>query len=421
MTHASFASIGVCDPLVRALVADDHNQPTPIQTQAIPVLLSGRDLIGTAQTGTGKTAAFVLPMLQRLADENIRPLSRKPRALILSPTRELASQIGERIRSYGRNLRLKHTVIFGGVSQHPQVKRLARGMDILVATPGRLLDLVNQRHVSLDQASILVLDEADRMLDMGFVHDMKKIVALLPRKRQSVMFSATMGRDVERIAKDFLYKPERVEIAPKVVAVESIDQQIAFVEKPQKADFLKVLLQDEALSKVIVFTRTKHGADRVAKKLAADGVQTEAIHGDKTQGSRQTAIKKFRQGQARVLVATDVAARGIDVPDVSHVINFDLPNIAESYVHRIGRTGRAGNGGIAISFCGRDERGYLRDIERLLKRRLTVFGDRGVPEPANDAIKAPVHTLQPPKNRKSRSRPARSNKRPRNRQRKSAA
>jgi len=384
MTESAFTTLGVARPIVEALANEGYAEPTPIQQQAIPALLAGRDLLGIAQTGTGKTAAFVLPLLQRLCEEPGRSEPRRPRALILAPTRELAGQIAERISAYGANLRLRHTVIFGGVGQGPQVGALGRGPDIVVATPGRLLDLIGQRHLRLDRVSILVLDEADRMLDMGFVRDMRKILALVPAKRQSLLFSATMSRDVAQIAAEFLRDPVEVRVSPKEITIERINQETIMVDAGAKPDVLAHLLQDESLSRIIVFTRTKHGADKVTKRLVADGIVALAIHGNKSQNNRQTALRRFREGEIRVLVATDVAARGIDVPDVSHVINFDIPNLPESYVHRIGRTARAGQGGSAISLCDRSETGFLRDIERLIKRTIRRREVAGMPHTARE-------------------------------------
>jgi ATP-dependent RNA helicase RhlE len=415
MNDSEFATLGVAQPIVRALQGEGYAEPTPIQRQAIPALLAGRDLLGIAQTGTGKTAAFVLPLLQRLSEESGRTEPRRPRALILTPTRELASQIAERIGAYGCNLRLRHTVIFGGVGQGPQVAALGRAPDIVVATPGRLLDLIGQRYLKLDRVSILVLDEADRMLDMGFVRDMRKILALLPLRRQSLLFSATMSRDVVDIASEFLRDPEEVRVSPKEITIERTNQEMIMVEIGAKPDMLDHLLQDEALSKIIVFTRTKHGADKVTKRLVADGVAAQAIHGNKSQTNRQMALRRFRDGEIRVLVATDVAARGIDVPDVTHVINFDIPNIPESYVHRIGRTARAGQGGNAISLCDRSEVGFLRDIERLIKRTIgrrqpVGFVARGTPagrsrpHPVSVAAEArPASEPRRPRRRRNRA------------------
>jgi ATP-dependent RNA helicase RhlE len=373
VTTSDFATLGVAEPLLRALAAESYHTPTPIQAQAIPSLLAGRDVVGIAQTGTGKTAAFSLPILQRLAEVRIPLSPGSARALILAPTRELAIQIGEAIATYGRHLSLRHTVIFGGVSQDPQVKAMARGVDILVATPGRLLDLINQRHIRLDRTGVLVLDEADRMLDMGFIRDVRKIIATLPKQRQSLLFSATMPPDITRLAADMLTDPVRVEVTPAVVTVEVIEQRVFFVDAASKRALLNALLNDRELARVIVFTRTKHGANRVVEQLDKAGVVAEALHGNKSQSARQRALARFRSGDARVLVATDIAARGIDVDDVTHVINYELPNIPESYVHRVGRTARAGARGIALSFCDPSERTYLRDIEKLTRRPLAVM------------------------------------------------
>jgi ATP-dependent RNA helicase RhlE len=370
----SFSDLGLGEALTRALEGLDYQQPTPIQAQAIPALLAGKDLFGIAQTGTGKTAAFALPILQRLGEQPGRAEARAPRALILAPTRELALQIGSDCRAYGRHLPLRQAVIFGGVGQQPQVAALARGVELLIATPGRLLDLLEQRHLRLDRVTHLVLDEADRMLDMGFIRDVRRIVAALPRQRQSLLFSATMPADVARLAGEMLREPARIEVTPQAITVDRIDQRVFFVPTAAKRALLAELLGDPALSRVIVFTRTKHGANRVAEQLAKSGVAADALHGNKSQSARQRALEGFRAGRLRVLVATDIAARGIDVAEVSHVINFELPNVPESYVHRIGRTARAGAAGIALSFCDPSERGYLRDIERLTRRPLSVAG-----------------------------------------------
>ncbi len=323
----SFSDLGVAEPLCRALKAENYEAPTPIQAQAIPHLLAGRDLLGIAQTGTGKTAAFALPILQRLAERKAQPSSRAPLALILTPTRELAAQIGESFRTYGRHMGLRQTVVFGGVGQQPQVDALARGVHILIATPGRLLDLMGQRHVRLDAVEIFVLDEADRMLDMGFVRDVRRIVATLPKRRQSLFFSATMPGDIGRLAGEILVDPARVEVTPSATTVELIDQRIYFVDADKKRSLLAELLKDRALSRVIVFTRTKHGANRVSQQLEKSGVIAEALHGNKSQTARQRALQNFRTGRARVLVATDIAARGIDIDGVTHVINYELPNV----------------------------------------------------------------------------------------------
>jgi ATP-dependent RNA helicase RhlE len=378
--NLSFNDLGLAEPLLRALAAASYTTPTPIQAQAIPALLDGRDMLGLAQTGTGKTAAFALPILQRLAEVKENPAPKTVRALILAPTRELAVQINDSFKTYGRNLRLRHAVILGGVSQGPQVRNLSRGVDVLIATPGRLMDLLNQRHVRLDKVTHLVLDEADRMLDMGFIRDVRKIVAMLPARRHSLLFSATMPAEVAKLAAEMLHNPVRVEVTPQVITVERVAQSVHHVSTADKRVLLENLLQDPKLSRVIVFTRTKHRANRVAEQLEKAGIPSDAIHGNKSQNARQKALEAFRSGRARVLVATDIAARGIDVPGVTHVINYELPNEPESYVHRIGRTARAGAEGAAISFCDGEERAYLRDIERLIKQRLDVIGDA----PAND-------------------------------------
>jgi ATP-dependent RNA helicase RhlE len=378
MTANDFASLGLSEPLLRALVARKYTTPTPIQARSIPHLLQGRDLLGIAQTGTGKTAAFALPMLQLLTKSNHRPMSRMPRALVLAPTRELATQIADSFEAYGRHLNLSVTIVFGGVGQNPQVQALKRGIDILVATPGRLLDLIKQRHCDLGEVEILVLDEADRMLDMGFLPDVRRILSTLPPKRHSLLFSATMPGDITSLANKLLHDPLRVEVTPPAATADRIAQSIYFVSKAGKRDLLANLLADPVFERTLVFTRTKHGADRVVKHLKQEGIHSHAIHGNKSQNARERALDDFRSGKAPVLIATDIAARGIDVPEISHVINFDLPNIPESYVHRIGRTARAGRDGIAISFCDPEEREFLRDIEKLIKQRIPVVSSRTV-------------------------------------------
>jgi len=372
VTDLTFVSLGVAEPILRALAAENYTLPTPIQAKAIPALLEGRDLLGIAQTGTGKTAAFGLPLLQKLSTGHVPPGPKQARALILAPTRELAVQIEQSLRTYGRFLNLKLAVILGGVSQNNQVRAMARGVDILVATPGRLLDLVQQKHVRLDAVECFIVDEADRMLDMGFIRDVRKLAALLPKKRQSMLFSATMPDDIAKLAHEMLNQPQRIEIAPQGRTADRVTQKLYFVPMPQKRQLLSELLKDVSLNRVIVFTRTKHGANRVAEHLSRTGVVAEAIHGNKSQNARQRALEMFRDGKARVLVATDIAARGIDIDNISHVVNFELPNEPESYVHRIGRTARAGTDGIAISFCDPSERGYLRDIERLIHIKIEV-------------------------------------------------
>ncbi len=368
--------------------------------RAIPILLEGRDILGIAQTGTGKTAAFALPVLQRLSN---RERCRAPRALVLAPTRELAIQIADAFKAYGARTKLRHAVVYGGISPRGQIETLRRGVDIIIATPGRLVDLMNQGHVVLRDIESLVLDEADRMLDMGFIRDMRKIVAALPSRRQSLMFSATMPAEIARLAKDMLSDPVRIDIAPKAVAIESIQQSVHFVDGRAKLGALRDLMADADLSRVIVFTRTKRRANLVAQDLVDAGVAAEAIHGNKSQGQRQRALNNFRKGSARVLVATDIAARGIDVPGVTHVINFELPNEPESYVHRIGRTARAGAQGSAVSFCDVEEYGYLRDIEALTCVPIAIASGKRPsgaipPKPAQKGRNAP----KPQRNRPRR-------------------
>ncbi len=350
----------------RAVSVEGYVTPTPIQEQCIPHLLEGRDLLGTAQTGTGKTAAFTLPLLQRLFRNSRKPRKGTPRALILAPTRELAAQIEESIRTYGRFLHLNHTVIFGGVNQFHQVKALNRGVDILVATPGRLLDLMQQGYIHLNEVEVFILDEVDRMLDMGFIPDIKRVLAKIPAERQTLFFSATMAPKMEELAHTMVRNPVRVAITPDEPAVERIDQKVLFVEKRKKDSLLASLLRDPKINKALVFTQMKHAANRVVKKLSTSGIHGVAIHGNKSQAARTKALEGFKQGRFRVMVATDVAARGLDVDDITHVINYDLPIEAETYVHRIGRTARAGANGRAISFCCAEDRACLRDIERLL-------------------------------------------------------
>ncbi|CAN5458764.1 DEAD/DEAH box helicase [soil metagenome] len=372
----SFEKLNLIEPILRALKAEGYTQPTPIQEQAVPVLLERKDLLGCAQTGTGKTLAFAAPILQLLHQDELfvkGPAGIK--TLILTPTRELAIQIGESFATYGKFLRLKHAVIFGGVSQKSQTDALRAGVDILIATPGRLLDLMDQRYVHLQHLKIFVLDEADRMLDMGFIHDVKKIIAKLPVKRQTLFFSATMPPEISKLANTILTNPVRVEVTPVSSTANTIQQHLYYVEKPEKRSLLLHLLKDKAIETVLVFTRTKHGADKVVKDLVRAGVTAEAIHGNKSQNARQRALSNFKSKQTRVLVATDIAARGIDIDSLSHVINFELPNIPETYVHRIGRTGRAGASGIAFSFCDSEEKEFLRDIHKLIAKTIPVVTD----------------------------------------------
>lgn len=363
--------------------------PTPIQEKAIPVLLQGKDLLGCAQTGTGKTAAFAIPLLQLLGTA---PASRGIKALILTPTRELAIQIEESFKAYGKYINLKSLVVFGGVPQRAQTEALRKGVDILVATPGRLLDLVNQQYIRLNDIRFFVLDEADRMLDMGFVHDVKKIIAMLPAKRQTLMFSATMPSEIQRLANTILNNPVKVEVTPVSSTAETIQQALYYVDKKDKKSLLVHLLKNNSINTALVFTRTKHGADKITKDLVRSGIQAEAIHGNKSQVARQRALSNFKLQLTRVLVATDIAARGIDVEELSHVINFELPNVAETYVHRIGRTGRAGANGIALSFCDHEERAYLRDIHKLIAKNIPVIAEHPFPMSLNGN---PAHGAAP--------------------------
>ena len=365
-----FSDLNLIPPILKAAAEAGYEEPSPIQQKAIPPVLAGRDLLGCAQTGTGKTAAFAMPILQRLAAAPAPSGGRPIRALILTPTRELALQIDESFAAYGRHMRLAHCVIFGGVNQNPQVARLKKGVDILTATPGRLNDLIGQGYIDLKNVEIFVLDEADRMLDMGFVHDVKRVLACLPGQKQTLLFSATMPREIEELADGLLHGPEKVMVAPPATTVERIEQSVYFVDKGNKRHLLAQLLQKPEVTSALVFTRTKHGADRVVRELARAGIGAMAIHGNKSQNARQDALGRFKDGRIRVLVATDIAARGIDVSGLSHVFNYDLPNIPETYVHRIGRTGRAGHVGVAVSFCDFEEKEYLADIEKLTHIRI---------------------------------------------------
>ncbi|WP_406657384.1 DEAD/DEAH box helicase [Methanolobus sp. ZRKC2] len=368
----SFDDLNLIYPLQRALSEEGYTAPTPIQKQSIPHLLKGKDMIGIAQTGTGKTASFILPILQNMSSPYKASRPGVPRVLVLAPTRELAAQIGESFATYGKFTRFKHTVIFGGVGQRPQVKALSKGVDSLVATPGRLLDLVEQGHVQLSGVEYFVLDEADRMLDMGFVNDVYKIVGMLPKKRQSLFFSATMSPDVSKLARKMLSNPAHVEVTPQATTVELIEQFVFFVDAENKNSLLLHLLRGKHLECVLIFTRTKRRANKVSEMLNKNKIPANAIHGNKSQNHRTKALQDFKTGNLRVLVATDIAARGIDVEDISHVINYDLPNVSESYVHRIGRTARAGAQGTAYSFCAADERDFLRDIEKLTRMEIEV-------------------------------------------------
>ena len=384
------------EPVLKALIHEGYTTPTPIQEQSIPIILQKRDLLGCAQTGTGKTAAFAIPLLQLMHQQQQHETSQRHRpikALILTPTRELAIQIEESFRAYGRYLNLNHLVIFGGVSQVSQVNTLRRGVDILVATPGRLLDLMQQNYVSLRDVNFFVLDEADRMLDMGFVHDVKRIIAKLPAKRQTLFFSATMPPEIQQLADVLLTNPAKVEVTPVSSTADTIQQALYFVDRQNKKSLLIHLLQDKSIETALVFSRTKHGADKIARGLSEAGIRAEAIHGNKSQNARQSALSNFKSRRTRVLVATDIAARGIDIDELTHVINHDLPNVPETYVHRIGRTGRAGASGIAISFCDAEERTDLKDIQKLIKKIIPVVDEHpyaGTQDNSNQPIQRPA-------------------------------
>ncbi len=405
----SFQSLGLSQPLLQALAAKNYDTPTPIQLQAIPSVLQGRDLLGIAQTGTGKTAAFMLPSLDRLAEANRRASPRACRMLVLAPTRELAGQIADSARSYGQYSRIRVATVFGGTSIGKNRQDVARGVDVLVATPGRLIDLVEQGALTLREVEILVLDEADQMMDLGFIHALKQIVKMLPAKRQTLFFSATMPKAIQQLAAQFISDPVQVSVTPQATTAERVDQYVTFVQQMEKQALLTMMLrwgfsERGNMDRVLIFTRTKHGADRVVKLLAGNGIAANAIHGNKSQPQREKALAEFKAGRVRILVATDIAARGIDVSGVSHVINFELPNVAEQYVHRIGRTARAGNDGVAIAFCADDEKAYLRDIEKLTRQKIHVE-----PLPAGFLTEAArikaTRTAPPPPSREERHAP----------------
>jgi ATP-dependent RNA helicase RhlE len=392
----SFDKLNLIEPIQHALKTQGYTQPTPIQAQAIPYVLQGNDLLGCAQTGTGKTAAFAIPIIQLLA-KNTHPHrgKRAIRSLILTPTRELAIQIGESFENYGRQTTLTYRTIFGGVGKQPQIDALRKGIDVLIATPGRLLDLMNEGYIDLSQLEIFVLDEADRMLDMGFVHDVQKILRKLPKKRQSLFFSATMPPVIQQLADTILVNPKKVEVAPVSSTADTINQSVYFVDKGNKKKLLIDVLQDKRIEMALVFTRTKHGADRVVQDLGKAGIKAQAIHGNKSQNARQNALKNFKDKVTRVLVATDIAARGIDIDELTHVINFELPNIPESYVHRIGRTGRAGAKGIALSFCDASEKPYLKDIQKLIGKQVPVVDNHPYPLQIHDVPKPEAKKPRP--------------------------
>lgn len=369
----TFSELKLIDPLKKALEEAGYTNPTPIQAEAIPTLLDGKDLLGCAQTGTGKTAAFALPILHRLVQANRKASPKHARVLVLTPTRELAIQVHESFATYGKNLKLKYAVVFGGVGQTPQVRAVAQGVDVLVATPGRLMDLIEQGFIKLSELEVFVLDEADRMLDMGFIHDIKKVLKLLPAKRHNLFFSATMPPEIEKLANSILVNPVRVEVTPVSSTAELISQSVMYVDRENKRALLNHILASDAFKRVIVFSRTKHGANKISEFLEKNGIVSEAIHGNKSQSARQRALENFKSGATRVLIATDIAARGIDVDNITHVINYDLPNESESYVHRIGRTARAGTSGVAISFCDAEEKAFLKDIEKLIGKSIPVI------------------------------------------------
>lgn len=394
-----FTDLNLISPILKALETEGYTNPTPIQAQAIPAILDRRDIFGSAQTGTGKTAAFAIPTLQILTGKPLDPHNKRPiQALILTPTRELAVQIQESFMAYGKNLPLRSTVIFGGVGQFPQTEQLRKGVDILVATPGRLIDLIGQGFIDLKHIEIFILDEADQMLNMGFINDVKKILTKLPVKKQSLFFSATIPKEILSLAQSILVNPVRVEVAPVTSTAEKVDQSVYFVQKAEKKLLLAHLLKDRSIESVLVFTRTKHGADKVVKDLDKAGIPAAAIHGNKSQNARQLALKNFKEKKTRVLIATDIAARGIDIDDLSHVINYELPNTSETYIHRIGRTGRAGLSGIALSFCDHEEKEYLHDIHKLIGKTIPVVKNH--PYVMTESIRSLSPKPQTPKENK---------------------
>jgi ATP-dependent RNA helicase RhlE len=397
----NFHDLQLAAPILKALSETGYTQPTPIQQQAIPHVLKQRDILGCAQTGTGKTAAFACPIIH-LLDQNPAQGKRNIRNLILTPTRELAIQIGESFAEYGKYTSIKHTVIFGGVGQDPQVKALQRGIDVLIATPGRLLDLINQKHINLKHLEIFVLDEADRMLDMGFIHDVKKVLTHLPQKRQSLFFSATMAPEIVKLANTILVDPIKVEVTPAATTAKTINQTVYFVDKNNKKFLLLDIMKEQNIDRALVFARTKHGANRLAEFLSKQDIKAHAIHGNKSQTARQTALSDFKNSKTRILVATDIAARGIDIDDLTHVINYELPNVPEQYVHRIGRTGRAGASGIAIGFCDAEEKPYLKSIQKLIGLEIPVVAEHDYPLMIHDVVKEP-RQQRPPRNKQSQT------------------
>ena len=387
----TFENLNIIEPVLKALRKEEYSTPTPVQGKAIPLILKRKDVLGSAQTGTGKTAAFAIPIIQHLSHDLTRNAERpRTKALVITPTRELAIQIGESFSTYGRYTNIRNTVIFGGVKQGPQEVALRKGVDVLVATPGRLLDLINQGIITLKHIEYFVLDEADRMLDMGFIHDIKKIIALLPRERQSLFFSATMPTNIVKLSQSILHKPVKVEVAPQSATADTIQQKVYYTNKADKKDLLVHILKDESIDQVLLFSRTKHGADKIARNLKKKNINAAAIHGDKAQNQRQKALEGFKAGKTRVLVATDIAARGIDIEKLSYVINYDIPNESETYVHRIGRSGRAGESGNAISLCEPEENAFIKSIEKLIKKQIPIVKDNPFPQtdrPMNAAEK----------------------------------
>jgi len=405
----TFDDLRLIQPILSALTAEGYTTPTPIQQQAIPLVLQRKDLLGCAQTGTGKTAAFAIPIIQLLTAEPPAQGKRPIRSLILTPTRELAIQIGESFENYGKNTHLRYHVIFGGVNQHSQVQALNKGLDVLIATPGRLLDLMGQGFITLRDIKFFVLDEADRMLDMGFVHDVKRVIKELPSNRQSLFFSATMPPAIVQLADTILTNPAKVEVTPVSSTAEKINQAVYFVDKENKIKLLKDVIVDNDMDRALVFTRTKHGADKVAKILSKNGIHAQAIHGNKSQNARQAALQNFKDGKTRALIATDIAARGIDIDELAFVINYELPNIPESYVHRIGRTGRAGANGVAIAFCDAEEKEYLRDIEKLIGKKVRVVDNHDYPLMNHTVEKKKPQQQRPPRNKAPHANPASTN------------
>jgi ATP-dependent RNA helicase RhlE len=415
----SFKSLNLSIPILKSLEEEGYTHPTPIQLQAIPIALKGKDVLGCAQTGTGKTAAFAIPILELLSEGRSREQSRKIRSLIVTPTRELAIQIDESFRSYGRFTNLETTVVFGGVNQKGQVRKLKRGVDILTATPGRLLDLMNQGFISLSDIEIFVLDEADRMLDMGFIHDIKKLLKAIPTKRQTLFFSATMPNEIVKLSKSMLNNPIKVEVTPESSTVDIIEQGVYFVDKGNKKNLLVDVLKEAGAKSALVFTRTKHRANKVVKLLNSQNIQAEAIHGNKSQKARQRALGNFKEQATRVLVATDIAARGIDVDELQYVINYEIPNVPETYVHRIGRTGRAGAEGTALSFCDAQEKAYLKDIEKLINQNIPVIDDHKYPMTDHNPAPPEKQKHRPSRKHKSEKRSTSNGGNPRSNNKKS--